>query len=463
MVLPLHAAVVGTNTPAASLTMERVMKLQAAERAPWINYLKLSEVTKAADKFALAQERKGLPAIPPLPKQGFSGRAMDLHRGLAYYRSEEARRTGDIIVSFQTPSGGWSKNLAMDAPRERGQIYATANLPPTPQPAGDFDLPKDETWHYIATLDNDATNTELHFLAELSAALPGHEGDKYRTSALKGYEYLLQSQYPNGGWPQVYPLEGGYHDAITFNDNAVEESAATLQMVADGKRVTSGADEEDIAAAKMMAERAGRTYEEPKESVEDYTFVPAAMRERAKAAVAKALECILKAQVRLPAPDGKGTVLTVWAQQVDPLTLEPVSARNYEMPALSSGESADMMEYLMGIEHPSPQVVRAVDAAAKWFQSKAIMGYTWSGGRGTPGGRALRAEPGAGPLWARYYSLTTGKPIFGDRDKTIHDDVMEISPERRNGYAWYGAGPAKALREYAAWLSKHHGPVIIVQ
>jgi len=32
---------------------------------------------------------------------------------------------------------------------------------------------------------------------------------------------------------------------------------------------------------------------------------------------------------------------------------------------------------------------------------------------------------------------------------------MEISPERRNGYAWYGAGPAKALKEYTEWKKTH--------
>ena len=106
----------------------------------------------------------------------------------------------------------------------RGQIYATANLPPTPQQDGDFDKPADEKWHYMGTLDNDSTNTEIHFLAELSAAFPGKDGDAYRASALRGIEYLLHAQYPNGGWPQVWPLEGGYHDAITFNDDAVTES-----------------------------------------------------------------------------------------------------------------------------------------------------------------------------------------------------------------------------------------------
>ncbi len=105
----------------------------------------------------------------------------------------------------------------------------------------------------------------------------------------------------------------------------------------------------------------------------------------------------------------------------------------------------------MSLPKPSAEVVRSLNAAAAWFESSKIMGYTWSGGRGTPGGRKLTAVEGAGPLWARYYSLTTGKPIFGDRDKSIHDNVMEISDERPNGYGWYGAGPEKALEKYAEW------------
>jgi hypothetical protein len=455
LAVPLHASVVGTNTPANPLTVARVMALPAAQRAPWLAYIKNSEDQMRADKAALAAEREGLAAIPPLPKQGFSGRALNLHRGPDYYKTDEAKHTGDIILSFQTPGGGWSKNLAMDEPRQRGQLYATANLAPTASAPGDFDEPKDEKWHYISTLDNDATNTELHFLTELSAALPGKDGDKYRTSALKGYEYLLRSQFPNGGWPQVWPLEGGYHDAITFNDDAVTESAETLTGVAEGKRVTSEPDADEVAGAKMLAERAGRPFVAPQATVEDYTFVPAAMRARAKVAVAKALEIILKTQLRVPAPDGKGTVLTVWAQQNDPLTLEPVSARNYEMPALSSGESASVLEYLMTIDHPSPAVIASINGAAAWFEAHKVMGYAWTGGRGDPAGRVFKAVPGAGPLWPRYSSLTTQKPIFGDRDKTIHDDVMEISLERRNGYSWWGTGPEKALKQYAEWKKVH--------
>jgi PelA/Pel-15E family pectate lyase len=57
-------------------------------------------------------------------------------------------------------------------------------------------------------------------------------------------------------------------------------------------------------------------------------------------------------------------------------------------------------------------------------------------------------------LWARYYEIATDGPIFGDRDKSIHDNVNEISKERRNGYAWYRDTPAQALEQYSMWREK---------
>ncbi len=428
VLLPFHAALIGVSKPAQSLTAARVLTLPAARRRPWLAYLKQSQAQMRADKAVLAAERVGVNEIPPLPKDSFSARSIPLHRDATFYRSDEARHIAAVILSFQTPAGGWSKNLDMGgAPRLRGQSYAAANLAPVASGPGDFDQPQDPHWHYVGTLDNDATNTELRFLAEMAAAWPGPDGDAYRASFLRGIGYLLHAQFPNGGWPQVWPLEGGYHDAITFNDDAITESAEVLKLSASGERT----------------------------GLEDYSFVPPALRARAKAAATKALDCILTAQVSIPAASGRGTLLRVWSQQNDPLTLAPVAGRNFEPAALSSGESTSVMEYLMSLPSPSPAIVRSVDAAANWFEAHKIIGYTWSGGRATPGGRRLTATPGAGPLWARYYSLTTGRPIFGDRDKTIHDDVMDLSLERRNGYAWYGNGPAQALDAYAAWKLKH--------
>jgi Pectic acid lyase len=281
VLLPLHASVLGVSKAAEALTEARVMTLPVAQRGPWFDYLKRSAEQMHADKAVLAAERVGLKEIPPLPKQHFSARSIPLHRAPEFYKSDEARHIGDVILSFQTAAGGWSKNLDMGGPaRLRGQSYATANLAPVGSGPGDFDEAADENWHYVGTLDNDATNTELHFLAELSAALPGHEGDAYRAAALRGIEYLLHAQFPNGGWPQVWPLEGGYHDAITFNDDAVTESAEVLTLAAKGARVAAEKEEDEISSARVPG-----TAEESQQPMEDYSFVPASLRMKAKAAL----------------------------------------------------------------------------------------------------------------------------------------------------------------------------------
>ena len=68
--------------------------------------------------------------------------------------------------------------------------------------------------------------------------------------------------------------------------------------------------------------------------------------------------------------------------------------------------------------------------------------------------RSLRSQ-GAGPIWSRYDQIGTDKPIFGDRDKTIHDDVNEISRERRNGYSWFNSEGIAVLNEYKTWAPAH--------
>jgi len=414
--LPLRAKVIGTNVVAPSLTVERIEKFAPKlDRAAWLAYLKRSEEQMKTDRAALAAELKPGEVDPPQPAEGRGafGTGMSLRHDDAYWSTAPARHIADVIVSFQTPAGGWSKNMGFSgALRLPGQPYAANNLNAFPDP-NDFDKPRDPKWNYVGTLDNDCTNTELHFLAKVQAQAPGKEGDAYRAGFLKGIHYLLAAQYPNGGFPQVYPLEGGYHDAITFNDNAVSESAETLGDAAEGEG--------------------------------EYSFVPADLRKLAAAAADHALQCILKSQTTI---DGRKTI---WPQQEDALTLEPVSARNYEPGALAASESADLLDYLMTIQNPSKELVASIDAGIAWLKAHAVYGYEYTGGRGVEGGRMLKPKDGAGPIWSRYYSIPEQKPIFGDRDKTLHDDVNELSLERRNGYAWYSAGEQQTIDHYAAW------------
>ncbi len=410
------ANVIGMNKVAESLTAERIQKqAPAKERAAWMAYLKRSQEQMKTDRATLAAELKPGETAPPQPAEGRGGMGggMSLRHDDDYFGTAPAKHIADVIVSFQTPAGGWSKNMSFAGTlRLPGQPYAANNLNAFPDP-NDFDKPADPHWNYVGTLDNDTTNTQLRFLAKVSGKTPGKDGDPYRASFIKGIHYLLAAQFPNGGFPQVYPLEGGYHDAITFNDNAVSESAETLTYVSEAQG--------------------------------DYAFVPADLRKKAGEAAAHALACILKSQMLL---NGKKTV---WPQQEDALTLQPVSARNYEPGALAAAESADLLDYLMSLPHPSKELIASIQAGVTWLKGAAVMGYEYAGGRGVEGGRQLRPKDGAGPIWARYYSVTTQKPIFGDRDKTLHDNVNDLSLERRNGYAWYSNGEQKTIDAYPAW------------
>ena len=58
-----------------------------------------------------------------------------------------------------------------------------------------------------------------------------------------------------------------------------------------------------------------------------------------------------------------------------------------------------------------------------------------------------------------YYDARSLAPPFGERDRGIHDDVNELRIERRNGGAWYGTAPARAIERHAAWSLQYPAAV----
>jgi len=424
---PGFAAVIGTNVIAKPVTRERIATLPKKQQKAWLEYLERSEKQKVIDKQMLADEQKA--AANTDPKHATGGRGMFALRAdhpAEWWTSDAALKDARNILTYQVADGGWSKNIDMvSKPRAPGDLYDANNENRFPDTA-DFDKPVDANWHYIATLDNDSTWMQIRFLAHVTTALLAahREADAapFRASVERGVEYLLNSEYPNGGWPQVWPLEGGYHDAITINDDAMTHAVEILHDVATG--------------------------------APDYAFLPTDVVKRAGPAAQRGIDCLLKLQIAV------NGVKTAWAQQYDALTLEPTSARNYEMPALTSDESFPVVEFLMSLPNPTPDEVAAVHAACAWFTKVEIFGYRYGSGsfmadRSSAGGRKLVAVAGAGPIWSRYYQIGTDKPIFGDRDKTIHDDVNELSLERRNGYSWFNSEGISVLNEYKTWAQAH--------
>ena len=321
------------------------------------------------------------------------------------------------MVSFQTPAGGWGKNLDMtQSPRRPGEQFSGDSISIHLSP-GDHDTPRDLHWSCVGTFDNSATMTQLRYLAKVTSALTPAESVRYRAAFLRGLDYIFCAQYPNGGWPQVWPLQGGYHDAITYNDEAMINMLELLHEVAEGRN--------------------------------EFAFVPQQTRTLAATRVQQGIQCILATQIVI---HGRRTV---WCQQHDPLTLQPTSARNYEMPSQCDSESAAAMIFLMKSPNPDAKTVTAVHAAAAWFEKTGLRDLAFK----TVGedGRQLVPEPGGNRIWARYYEIGSDRPLFGDRDKTIHDTLNEISKERRNGYGWFNSTPLRALQIYAAWKEEHPG------
>src|SRR6185369_14862700 len=128
-----------------------------------------------------------------------------------------------------------------------------------------------------------------------------------------------------------------------------------------------------------------------------YAFLTDAERTRARQAMDRGIECILKTQVT------QNGELTVWCAQHDEHTLAPAKARAYEHPSLSGSESVGIVEFLMGIPKPSPEVVRSIEAAVAWFREVKITGIRESKkpAPGTKEGwdKTIVPDPAAPPLW----------------------------------------------------------------
>jgi PelA/Pel-15E family pectate lyase len=213
---------------------------------------------------------------------------------------------------------------------------------------------------------------------------------------MRGVDYLLAAQYPNGGWPQFYPLRDDYSRHITFNDDAMTNVLSLL---------------EDLAATRVVSS-AGT-----------------AQRSRAAAAIDRATDVVLRAQVRVHGQ------LTAWCAQHDAVTLEPRPARSYEHVSLSGRESVEIVRFLMR-RAPRPEIVAAVDAAVGWLTH-------------------ARLDDGR---WARFYEIGTNRPIYSGRDGIVRYDISEIEAERRTGYAWSGTWPDRLVAvEYPRWRARLSG------
>jgi PelA/Pel-15E family pectate lyase len=252
---------------------------------------------------------------------------------------------------------------------------------------------KREEWSKSA-IDNKATYTEIRRLASEYGKT---KNNIYLDAAIRGINFLLNMQYDNGGWPQLYK-SSGYHAHITYNDDAMVNVMILLDEIAKRKG--------------------------------DFSFVDSNLSNRCKIAVDKGVDCILKTQITV---NGK---LTVWGQQHDEITLEPAAARIYEVVSFSAGESAGIVKFLK-TRTATPQIAASIKAATDWFKGVGITGIKVVKAKGDV---KVVNDPSVKTLiWARLYEIGTNKPIFLGNDGVVKYKLADIDKERRTGYAWYGS------------------------
>lgn len=253
------------------------------------------------------------------------------------------------------------------------------------------------------TFDNKATTGELRLLAR---AIEATGDEDYLEAFHRGFDHILGAQYENGGWPQSSPPGRGYPRHITFNDGSM---VRLMEFLRDSR---------------------------------DYGFLDRDRKRLAAQAFDRGIGCILECQIVV---DGKPTV---WCAQHDEKTLEPAKARAYELASFSGGESAGILHLLMSLEHPPAPVVRAIEGGVAWYESAKVTGMRYERGRGDT---RLVEDRSASPIWARFYDIETGRPIFCDRDGVKKFSLDEVGRERRNGYAWFGRWGENVARDYERW------------
>lgn len=321
----------------------------------------------------------------------------------SFYASRTAQDIADRIVYYQQESGGWTKNINYHfayTPEQMLQLKKNLAGP---------------------TIDNGATTQELRYLARVYQYKPEK---KWRKAFLRGVEYLLEAQYPNGGWPQFWPkrnIDNGlnYSARITFNDNAMVNVMNLLKSLYTGDKPYAS-----LRLDKKLLERCRQAFD-------------------------RGVDCILKCQIRV---NGKPTV---WCAQHDENTFAPAKARAYELPSFSGSESADIVRLLMSIDKPSQEVVEAVNGAVDFFRTHEIRNIKTEHFINEQGNNDMRVVPELGNvMWARFYDLDTQKPFFCGRDGVKHQSVYDIERERRAGYCWYTDAPSRVLKAYPKWLKR---------
>lgn len=282
---------------------------------------------------------------------------------------DEARRVANALIWGQHPSGGWHYFIDFDM----------SGVPQWYADVASKCWGWSEYYRYYgnATFDDEVSAGATRFLLNLymTTLEPA-----YRAPLLKALDFILQAQYPNGGWPQRYPRAGetDYTAYYTFNDNIVTANIFLLLDAAD----QLGNDEYKKAAYRGM----------------DFVVTS-----------------------QLPKPQAG------WAQQYD-LKMKPAPAREYEPAAVATVETLQCIRDLeiFYMVTGDRRYLQGIPDAIGWLENSILPE------------NHNRRNPS--DTHAVFYEPGTNKPLYAHREGTdMKNGRYWIDDKPKDFLSHYGA------------------------
>jgi PelA/Pel-15E family pectate lyase len=265
-----------------------------------------------------------------------------------YYAA--AVQSARALMAIQHPAGGWNYLGDFAGEKSIRRWYDTI---------GKNGWRLEEFQHYYgnATFDDAGTAECSQFLLRLYLE---KRDSRFKPALDRAITFVLNSQYPNGGWPQRYPKarEWRHHGLpdytgyITFNDDVAGENIKFLIMV-------------------------WQTLADP----------------RALPAIRMAMDCFIACQQPAPQP--------AWGLQHSYPDLKPAGARTYEPKAFTTHTTAQNLTSLMDfyVLTGEPKYLARIPEALDWLAAVKL---------------ADNIAPGK-PRWPTFIDVGTNAPLYVHR------------------------------------------------
>jgi len=251
------------------------------------------------------------------------------------YYYDAAAKAADALIAGEVPTGGWNYFADFAGPAATRAWYDTV---------GRNAWRMEEFQHYWgnATFDDNGTAGAMKFILRLYAE---RLDPRYKAAVERHVRFVLDSQYPAGGWPQRFPLrhefvhhgQPDYTSYVTFNDDVTAENVDYL-----------------IQAQRVLGD------------------------ERVGSAIKRGMDVYLLTQGGDPQPG--------WALQYTPDDLQPAGARSYEPRALATHATGSAIGKLLDFYELTgdTRYLARVPAALAWLRSVKLPAAQVRNGREYP-------------------------------------------------------------------------------